>query len=107
MHQSAEERLNLYRSERLSAEPPPYFRLTNSEATIFGVLMNNRARPDALMNALFSTNADDAPDERILDVWMCKMLKPFGIEIKTHRGDCWEIPEKSKVIARELMKFPS
>jgi hypothetical protein len=66
-----------------AAERPP-----KSESVMFNVLMNHRApRTEALMPALFSTNPDDPPDEKILDVWICKMrkkLKPYGIEIKTH-----------------------
>jgi hypothetical protein len=58
---------------------------------MFGVLLNNRApRAEAFMVALFSTDADDPPDEKILDVWICKMrkkLKSYGIEIKTHGGE--------------------
>jgi two-component system, cell cycle response regulator CtrA len=90
-----------------AAEPPSFFSFTKSEATIFRVLLANRApRPEALMNALFSTDVDEAPDEKILDVWICKMrkkLKPHGIEIKTNWGECWEMPESSKEIARQLM----
>jgi DNA-binding response OmpR family regulator len=90
-----------------AGEPPPFFNLTRSEAIMFGVLMNNRApRTDTFMNALSSEDADDPPEEKILDVWICKMrkkLKPHGIEIKTHWGECWEIPEASKARARALM----
>ena len=74
---------------------------------MFGILMKNRApRTETFMTALFSEDADDPPEEKILDVWICKMrkkLKPHGIEIKTHWGECWEIPESSKARARELM----
>ena len=90
-----------------AAEPPPYFGLTPSEGTMFGILLHNRApRTETFMTALFSEDADDPPEEKILDVWICKMrkkLKPFGIEIKTHWGECWEMPEASKEIARGLM----
>ena len=89
------------------AEPPPLFGLTVSEMTMFNVLLNNRtARPDTFMVALYSTDADDPPDEKILDVLIHKMrkkLKPFGIEIVTHFGECWEMPEASKARTRELM----
>ena len=30
-------------------------------------------------------------------------MKPFGIEIKTHWGECWEMPEASKETAKRLM----
>ena len=32
---------------------------------------------------------------------------PFGIEIKTHCGECWEMPEASKTKARELTESSS
>jgi hypothetical protein len=90
-----------------AAEPPPFFNFTTSEAAMFSVLMKNRApRVDTFMAALYSSQADDPPDENILDVWICKMrkkLNPYGIEIKTHWGECWEMPEASKERARELM----
>lgn len=72
---------------------------------MFGVLLNNRApRAEAFMVALFSTDADDPPDEKILDVRICRMRKkPYGIEIKTHGGECWEMPQESKKTARQLM----
>ena len=34
---------------------------------------------------------------------MREKLKPFGIEIKTHWGECWEMTEASKEIGRGLM----
>jgi hypothetical protein len=30
-------------------------------------------------------------------------VKPHGIEIKTHWGESWEMPEASKEVARQLM----
>ena len=38
---------------------------------------------------------------------MRKKLMPFGIEVKTHWGECWEIPEASKAIARESSWAPA
>jgi len=87
---------------------PVFFDLTRNEAIIFGVLLNNVApRKSAFMTALFSDrNENDSPDEKIIDVWLCKMRKklaPFGIEIKTAWGLGYEMPEPSKAIARKLM----
>ena len=84
------------------------FGLTTQEAAIFGVLLSNRApRKSTFMAALYSDGAyDDEAEEKIIDVWICKIrkkLKPFGIEIKTNWGESYEIPEASKVIVRELM----
>jgi two-component system cell cycle response regulator CtrA len=107
-NETLRDEIRLLRKALMGAdEPPPFFGLTGSEAIMFGILMNTRApRPEAFLTALYSTNPDDPPDEKILDVWICKMRKkltPFGIEIKTHWGECWEIPEASKAIARDLM----
>ena len=75
---------------------------------MFGVLMSNRApRKSTFMAALYSDGAyDDEAEEKIIDVWICKIrkkLKPFDIEIKTNWGKSYEIPEASKARARELM----
>jgi two-component system cell cycle response regulator CtrA len=92
----------------LAAQAPPMFDLTTQEAVIFGVLMSNRApRKSTFMAALYSDGAyDDEAEEKIIDVFVCKIrkkLKPFGIEIKTNWGESYEIPEASKARARELM----
>jgi DNA-binding response OmpR family regulator len=91
----------------LAAEAPPMFGLTRSEAVMFGVLLNNRiCQASTFMSALFSLDVDDPPEEKILDVWICRMrkkLKPFGIEIKTHHGVGYDMPEVSKARARDLM----
>jgi DNA-binding response OmpR family regulator len=99
---------DLEREIGLAAEPPPMFGLTGSEATIFGILLNNKVpRISAFMAALYSNEADDPPDEAIIKVLVCKMrkqLEPFGIEIKTHRGEGFEMPDASKERARGLME---
>ena len=92
----------------LAAQPPAMFGLTTQEAAIFGVLLANRApRKSTFMAALYSDGAyDDEAEEKIIDVFICKIrkkLKPFGIEIKTNWGESYEIPEVSKARARELM----
>jgi two-component system cell cycle response regulator CtrA len=92
----------------LAAQAPPMFGLTTQEAAIFGVLLANRApRKSTFMTALYSDGAyDDEAEEKIIDVWICKIrkkLKPFGIEIKTNWGESYEIPGASKARVRELM----
>jgi two-component system cell cycle response regulator CtrA len=91
----------------IADEPPLVFGLTKNESIMFGVMMNNRSpRKETFMPALFSDRIDDAPDIKIVDVWICKMrrkLRPFGIEIKTCWGAGYEMPEASKAIARELI----
>jgi two-component system cell cycle response regulator CtrA len=91
----------------LAAKPPLMFALTRSEAAMFGVLLANRApRKETFMAALYSLNPDDPPEIKIVDVFICKMrkkLKPFGIEIKTHWGDGFSMPEESKAKARDFI----
>jgi len=92
----------------LAAQPPPMFGLTTQESIIFGVLISYRApRKSTFMAALYSDGAyDDEAEEKIVDVFICKIRKkltPFGIEIKTNWGESYEIPEESKARARELI----
>jgi two-component system cell cycle response regulator CtrA len=88
-----------------------YFDLTPQQAICFGVLLKNRApRRSAFMAALYSGRADDEIEPKIIDVFICQMRKkliPLGIEIKTHWGECYEMPETSKARARALMEMPS
>ena len=87
---------------------PVSLRLTTSEASIFGVLLKkDGATNELLMQALYSdSGADDPPEEKIIDVFVCKMrkkIKPFGISITTLWGKGYCMPPESKVIARQLL----
>lgn len=90
----------------LAAQPPPIFDLTTQEAVMFGVLLKTaNPRRSTFMAALYSGDADDPPDEKIIDVMICKLRKklvPFGIMIETNWGEGFSMPEQSKVRAREL-----
>lgn len=64
--------------------------LTAAEASVYRCLA---ARPWAskatLMVALYSDRADDGPDQKIVDVFICKLrkkLRPFGVGIATIWG---------------------
>jgi two-component system cell cycle response regulator CtrA len=91
----------------MAVEPPLVFGLTKSEAIMFGVLLNNRApRKETFMTAVFSDRIDDPPEQKIIDVWMCKIrkkLKPYGIEIETCWGVGYAMSEACKMRARQLM----
>lgn len=75
-----------------TAPPPIEWRLTASEARVFGCLVNREiATKDAIMAALYCDrlDADGAAEPKIVDVFVCKMrrkLKPFGVEIRTVFG---------------------
>jgi DNA-binding response OmpR family regulator len=91
----------------LAAQPPPMFALTTQEAVIFGVLLKTaNPRKSTFMTALYSDEPDDPPEERIIDVMICKMRKKlelFGIKIETNRAEGFSMSEESKARARELM----
>jgi hypothetical protein len=55
------------------------------------------------MAALFSMDVDGPSEENPGCQDAGKAQAPTGIEIKTHWGECWEVPEASKGIARGLM----
>lgn len=84
----------------VAAEPPLVFGLTKNELIMFGVMMNNRSpRKETFMTALFSDRIDDAPEIKIVDVWICKMrkkLQRYGVEIKT----CWGLAMRCRRPAR-------
>jgi two-component system cell cycle response regulator CtrA len=91
----------------LAAQPPSLFGFTSQEAAIFGVLLKTaNPRKSTFMTALYGDEADDPPEEKIIDVMICKMRKklvPFGIMIETSWGEGFSMPEASKARARELM----
>ena len=71
------------------------------------VLLNHRTPcVETFRAAPYSTQADDSPDDKILDVQICKMSKKSSSlqdRDQGHWGKCWEIPEASKVSARQLL----
>jgi hypothetical protein len=69
---------------------------------MLGIPMKHRA---PRVDILYSTAADGAPDEK--SSTLRKKLMPLSIEIKTHWGECPEIPEISKAIARGLLEETS
>src|ERR1700691_5180813 len=91
----------------LAATPPPMFGLTTQEAVMFGVLLKTaNPRKSTFMTVLYSDEADDPPDEKIIDVMICnirKKLEPYDITINTNWGEGFSMPDESKARARELM----
>jgi DNA-binding response OmpR family regulator len=87
--------------------PQAVFRLTRSQAVIFGVLMQNRApHRETFMQALYGGRTDP-PIDKTLDVLVFQMrrkLLAHGIQIATVWGQGFLMPEASKARARELME---
>lgn len=93
---------------------PIEWRLTGKEAQIMGILLK-RERPnlEAFMSILYGAlaAADDAPDEKIIDVLICKMrqkLEPFDIQIETLWGAGYYLTSftKKKIKALVAGKSP-
>lgn len=76
---------------------PIEWRLTSQEAIVFRVMV---ARPlatkEAILTALYRDLNRDEAEPKIVDVFICKLRKktrPFGIEIRTHWGQGFSLPD--------------
>lgn len=87
---------------------PPIFGLTSKEEQVVQSLLSSDVMTsERAMLALYSDNPDDPPDEKIIDVFVCKIrkkLEPFGVEIKTHWGRGWSMSTESKNEIRALIE---
>jgi len=87
--------------------PPVEWRLTGSEARIFGVLLARELPTKALcMAALYSDRIDDEAEIKIVDVYVCKIrakLKPFGIGIETRWGVGYFLTSETKAAVRAML----
>lgn len=86
---------------------PVEWRLTASETRVFGhLLARDLATKDSLMAALYCAGADDEPDIKIVDVFVCKLrkkIKPFGLEIDTLWGQGYRLSAAMKAHAKSLL----
>src|SRR5580692_4344868 len=69
----------------IASEPfPVYLDLTGQESVCLGVLLKNQfPRKSTFMTALYSDSIDEEAEEKIIDVFVCKLrkkLKPHGVE---------------------------
>ena len=91
----------------LDVLPPVEWRLTGSEARIFGVLLTREvATKQALLTALNRLHLADEPEIKIIDVFVCKIRKklaPYGIEVLTRCGVGYYLDAAGKARTRELL----
>lgn len=98
------ERVALLERVLCQAERPFPFEwaLTASEARVFGVLVSREmATKDAIMAGLYGSRLKDEAEEKIVDVFICKLRKKlgrFGIQIRTHWGQGFSLaaPERAR-----------
>ncbi len=76
--------------------------LTGSEFAVLQILydrIGRVVRKESIMDQVYGLGADEEPDIKIVDVFVCKIrpkLKPLGIQIKTHWGVGFELLPPAK-----------
>lgn len=87
--------------------PPPEWRLTPAEARVFGCLLERELMTkDAAMAALYRDLGKDEPDQKIVDVYVCKIrnkVTPFGVSIETRWGVGYFLSAAVKAAVRERL----
>jgi DNA-binding response OmpR family regulator len=89
-------------------DSPAWLRLTGHEAKLFGLLMEREAvTKSGAMDVLYGLRPDgDAAEEKIIDVFICKMrkkLEAWSIEIETNWGQGYFMTAATKKAVRELI----
>ena len=100
------ERLDWYRVNVFGSELrfPIDWHLTPTEERLLAALLSplEYMSTEALMIAMYDASPDDEPDDKVIDVFVCKLrkkVKPYGIEIRTIFGRGFAIPNPRR---REL-----
>lgn len=82
---------------------PLEFELSPLEQKVLGILSSapGLVTKEQIMHFLYADRITDreVPDTKIVDVWICKTrsrLAPFAIEITTHWGQGYSMPQTSK-----------
>ena len=97
-------------------ESPLQLNLTSQESSLFGVLLNRELlTKDMAMFALYGATGEEPAQEKIIDVFVCKIRKkldPFKILIHTKWGVGWYMDEEtksrvSKMMPRHLVTEPA
>ncbi|OHV85936.1 helix-turn-helix domain-containing protein [Ensifer sp. LCM 4579] len=74
----------------------PKLGLTVAEADVLGVLASRHGKlvsRDSLMTLIYGANADELPDDKIIDVWISKIRPklPISVSIETVHGQGWRL----------------
>jgi DNA-binding response OmpR family regulator len=89
---------------------PLVFRLTASEARVFGSLMKrDMVTKEHVMAALYRDNARDEAEIKIVDVFICKIRKKieaYGVEIDTVWGQGYRLRSEMKKLAESFYERP-
>jgi|SRR5580700_2392435 two-component system cell cycle response regulator CtrA len=86
---------------------PPELKLTASEERVVSALLSRDIMSkEAILTALYSDRADDAPEIKIVDVFVCKIrakIEPHGLQIETHWGRGYSMSPESKQELRGMI----
>lgn len=85
---------------------PTFVHLTNTECRLFGALMQREVlTKEACLHALYYDRGGDEPEQKIVDVFVCKLRKkltPHGVVIGTIWGRGYFLSEETKARVRQL-----
>lgn len=95
------ERIRQLETALMGVTPLPFeWGLTSQESIVFGVLVNRPlATKAAVLAALYRDLGKDEAEEKIVDVFICKIrkkLKPFGIRIRTVWGQGYALDDADR-----------
>ena len=83
---------------------PPEWQLSPTEAMIYRFLLTREmASKRQIMDVIYLGRPGDAPNVKIVDVYICKLrkkLKGRGVEIVTHWGAGYGIAERTRHLPR-------
>lgn len=89
-------------------DAPLEFGLTQKEGQLFSFLYrSNIVSKDAAMDVLYGDRPNDAPEMKIVDIFICKMRKkvePFGIKIDTMWGRGYRMPPETKKLVKKYLE---
>lgn len=110
-----EELANLKEQQRFSVKEIDltmaiFFGLSASESVVLGLLLTRpHVTKATFMQAIYSSTGREEVFPKIIDVWICrlrKVLRPYGLEIKTVWGKGYymlpETKEKIRALTRPL-----
>lgn len=96
----------LEKSLGMRFDAPLCLGLAGSEAILFGVMMAREIMTkEAALVALYSDRLRDEPDQKIVDVFICKLrkkLKRFGLAVETQWGRGYYFTAETKGRIRAL-----
>lgn len=86
---------------------PTSWGLTAHETRLLGVLMARRiATKDAIMAGIYRDRGVDAPEIKIVDVFICKLrkkIRDLGLTIETKWGEGYHLTPETKARINDLL----